>query len=181
MEIKTTQTAFTTALGKVHMDAFGREKGPEIAALVKGLMGDDSATPVLSLKAVEDNRILGHILFTKVKIRGAERSVSARILAPLAVLPEVHGKGIGGALIKAGLERLKASGVDLVFVLGHTDYYPRSGFAPADVRGFGAPYPIPEAHAGAWMVQALSEGVIGRVRGTVQCSKALDRPEHWRE
>lgn len=181
MEIRETRTSYTAALGKVHLEAFGREKGPEIADLVKGLMHDDTATPILSLEAVEDNRILGHILFTKAKITGTIESVSAQLLAPLAILPEVQSQGVGGRLIEAGLSRLKAAGVELVFVLGHPDYYPRYGFAPAGKHGFEAPYPIPEEHAGAWMVQALSDGLIGRVSGKVQCSEVLDQPEHWRE
>ncbi|MCP4699304.1 MAG: N-acetyltransferase, partial [Gammaproteobacteria bacterium] len=96
-------------------------------------------------------------------------------------LPEAHSTGVGGRLIEEGLRQLKKSGVELVFVLGHPDYYPRSGFVPAGALGYEAPYPIPEEVAGAWMVQELSSGVIGRVAGKIQCSKVLDQPEHWRE
>ena len=88
---------------------------------------------------------------------------------------------MGSRLIEEGLRQLKAAEVDLVFVLGHPDYYPRCGFTPAGVLGFDAPYPIPDQHAGAWMVQALKDGVIGRVNGTVQCAKVLNHPRHWRE
>ena len=45
------------------------------------------------------------------------------------------------------------SGVELVFVLGHPDYYPRHGFKPAGALGFEAPYPIPDKNVNAWMVQ----------------------------
>ena len=76
---------------------------------------------------------------------------------------------------------MKESGVQLVFVLGHPDYYPRSGFKPAGVLGYEAPYPIPAENADAWMVQELFSGIIGRVRGTVKCSDAMNQPEHWRE
>ena len=79
------------------------------------------------------------------------------------------------------MDQLKQSGVELVFVLGHPDYYPRSGFTPAGELGYEAPYHIPEEHSGAWMVQELSPGVIGRVKGKVQCSEVLNKPEHWRE
>ena len=50
-----------------------------------------------------------------------------------------------------------------------------------DLPGFEAPYPIPEEVAGAWMVQGLKPGRIGRVKGKVQCAWFLDRPECWRE
>ena len=69
----------------------------------------------------------------------------------------------------------------LVFVLGHPEYYPRFGFTPAGRLGFGAPYPIPDELAGAWMVQALRSGVIGIISGKVICADALNKPEHWRE
>ena len=90
-------------------------------------------------------------------------------------------EGVGGLLIREGLKRLSEAGVDLVFVLGHPGYYPKHGFQTAGVLGFEAPYPIPEKDAGAWMVQELRSGVIGRVSGTVQCCDVLNQPQHWRE
>lgn len=166
---------------KIHTRAFGDEKGPEIAALVNGLFDDTTAAPLLSLVAVENDQLVGHILFTKAVLKGANTPVSIRLLAPLAVLPEAQAQGVGRKLIKKGLNQLRDTGVDLVFVLGHPDYYPRCGFTTAGMLGFEAPYPIPDEHAGAWMVQALKDGVIGRVKGKVQCSEVLDQPQHWRE
>ena len=165
----------------IHTKAFGKTKGPEIAELVKGLFNDKTAMPLLSLVAVEGEKIVGHILYTKVKIIQTMASVSAQILAPLAILPDFQNKGIGAQLIKDGLNLLKDSGVELVFVLGHPEYYPRTGFTPAGVLGFKTPYHIPEEHTGAWMVQELCSGVIGRIKGTVQCADVLNQPEHWRE
>lgn len=166
---------------KIHTRAFGDEKGPEIAALVNGLFDDTTAAPLLSLVAVENDQLVGHILFTKAVLKGANTPVSIRLLAPLAVLPEAQAQGVGRKLIKEGLNQLRDTGVDLVFVLGHPDYYPRCGFTTAGMLGFEAPYPIPDEHAGAWMVEALKDGVIGRVKGKVQCSEVLDQPQHWRE
>ena len=107
--------------------------------------------------------------------------MSTQILAPLGVLPEYQKKGIGKRLIQEGLHQLKEAHVDIVFVLGHPNYYPRCGFQPANILGFEAPYPIPEEVADAWMVQELTPGIIGTVRGVIQCAKAMDKPEHWRE
>lgn len=72
--------------------------------------------------------------------------------------------------VKKGLTLLEESGVELVFVLGHLSYYPRCGFVPAGVLGYEAPYHISKEYPGAWMVQELCSGVIGRVRGKLQCS-----------
>ena len=158
--------------------AFGSDKE---AALVTDLLHDPSAKPVLSLLAFINERAVGHILFTAARLTGTEDTASIVILAPLAILPDTQKQGIGGKLIEQGLASLSRSGVDLVFVLGHPEYYPRYGFAPAGHLGFEAPYPIPDEHAGAWMVQALRPGVIGTVRGEVICANALNKPEHWRE
>ena len=158
--------------------AFGNNKE---AHLVADMLGDPSAEPRLSLLASKGGRDVGHILFTAVTLIGAEAPLTASILAPLAVVAEAQGQGVGGALITRGLQLLKASGVGLVFVLGHPGYYPRHGFQTAGLLGLHAPYPIPEEHADAWMVQALQDGLIGSVAGTVQCAETLSKPEHWRE
>ena len=158
--------------------AFGYDKEAE---LVSDLLHDPSAIPRLSLLASIDERCVGHILFTAVHVTSVENTVTASILAPLAILPDMQGRGIGGELIKEGLCVLKASGVDLVFVLGHPDYYPRFGFQAAGRLGLDAPYPIPEEHANAWMVQEMKAGVISTIEGSVQCADSLNQPEHWRE
>lgn len=181
MEIRKSTEADRGDIEKIHTKAFGEKKGPEIAELVNGLFDDKTAMPLLSLVAVENDQLIGHILYTKSVLTGNDKSISIQLLAPLAVLPDAQSKGVGSKLIKEGLRRLKDSGVELVFVLGHPEYYPRCGFTTAGVLGFEAPYPIPEEHADAWMVQALEEGVIGHVKGKVQCSKVLNQPQHWRE
>jgi putative acetyltransferase len=160
----------------VERAAFERE---EIVQLVADLLADPTAEPTLSLLAFVDGKPVGHILFTAVRVTNS--SFKAAILAPLAVVPDHQKKGIGGELIRSGLQRLSESGVELVFVLGHPEYYPRHGFEPAGQLGFEAPYPIPEEHADAWMVQALRPDILGRISGKVVCANALDKPEHWRE
>jgi putative acetyltransferase len=165
----------------IETQAFGKDEGPKIAALVDGLLSDPSAMPLLSLLAVINDQAIGHILFTKAHINSSKNSISTVILAPLAVIPNAQSQGIGGELIKEGLRLLSESGIDLVFVLGHPEYYPHYGFKPAGVLGFEAPYPILDKNANAWMVQELHPGVIGRVSGKIVCADVLNQPEHWRE
>lgn len=158
--------------------AFGRN---DEAALTSDLLADPTAAPCLSLIAVEADRPVGHILFTAARIVAAPRAVVASILAPLAVVPQAQGRGIGGKLIAEGLRRLEARGGDLVFVLGHPGYYRRSGFATAGRSGLEAPYPIPKKDADAWMVRPLRDGIIGAITGRVVAADTLMRPEYWRE
>ncbi len=178
MDIREATEADLSKVLFVEQAAFGHE---EEANLVKDLLSDASANPSLSLLAFADNQAIGHILFTAARLQGTQSDVSISLLAPLAVLPDYQRQGVGGQLIKEGLARLSAAHVDLVFVLGHPDYYPRYGFNPAGVQGFQAPYPIPKQDAGAWMVQELSAGAIDSVSGTIQCAKMLDKAEYWRE
>nr|WP_320012287.1 N-acetyltransferase [uncultured Desulfobulbus sp.] len=185
MKILNATFSHTQALLRVHQRAFGarsdRDKGLVISQLVRDLLEDPTATPRHSLIAVKQDIVIGHVLFTNVHIEGALNTITAQILAPLAVLPEYHAKGIGQKLIMAGLDALQRSGSQLVFVLGHPAHYPRCGFTPAGACGFEAPYPIPEEHAAAWMVQELSPGVIGTIKGKIRCADSLHQPEHWRE
>lgn len=181
LEIRKSIESEQFEIESIHARAFGEKKGPVIAELVKGLFDDKTAMPILSLVAVENEKLVGHILYTKIKIIENPELVSAQILAPLAILPDFQSKGIGSQLINEGLRLLKKAGIELVFVLGHPGYYPRCGFTPAGVLGYEAPYHIPEEYADAWMVQELRSGVIGRVKGKLQCSNVLNQPEHWRE
>ncbi len=162
----------------VEREAFGHDVEAE---LVRQLLEDPSAKPVLSLLAFVKDRAVGHILFTKARLEKNQTKASLVILAPLAIVPDSQKQGIGGKLIERGLQLLSKSWVDLVFVLGHPEYYPRHGFKPAGRLGFEAPYPIPDEHADAWMVQALRPDVIGSVNGKVICADALNKLEYWRE
>lgn len=167
----------TRAIAGVIEAAFG---GAEIADLVERLVGDPSAQPVLSLVATVDGAIVGHILFTDARIEPCKRPLRATLLAPLAVHPDYHGRGIGGRLIAEGLDRLRASGAELAFVLGSPRYYSKHGFSAAGSQGLDAPHPIPAADAEAWMVQELQPGVIGEVRGRVRCADAISDAKYWR-
>jgi putative acetyltransferase len=160
----------------VERAAFGAD---DVAELVRELLDDPSARPLLSLLARDAERAVGHIMFTAARLADAARDVSISILAPLAVVPDAQRVGIGGRLIEDGIRRLRESGVELVFVLGHPEYYPRHGFEPAGRHRLAAPYPISPPEA--WMVRSLSPGVIGSVHGSIVCAHAMDRPEHWRE
>lgn len=165
------------AICELHRAAFGVAEGDAIAELVAQLDQDPTAAPSTSLVADFDSIIVGHVLFTAIHI--PPHTVSAQILAPLAVAPAHHQQGIGSQLVRAGLSHSKTQGVDLVFVLGNPAYYRRFGFISATPLGLHAPYPIPDHHADAWMVQAFDDGIIGRVQGTIQCANTLNNPQYW--
>ena len=180
LDIRETTEAHEPAIHEVHYAAFGEKEGRVIANLTIELLHDPTAEPCLSILATDGETAVGHVLFTAVRISDSP-STRAHILAPLAVLPGKQRQGVGTAIVERGLELLKERGTQLVFVLGHPSYYPRFGFQPAGRLGLSAPYPIPEKDSDAWMVLELSEGMLGSIKGTIQCAAALDAEEHWRE
>ena len=80
----------------------------------------------ISLVAEEDGAIVGHIAFSPVEI--SDGSTGWYGLGPISVLPELQRKGIGKALMHAGLARLQTLGAKGCILVGDPDYYQRFGF-----------------------------------------------------
>ena len=137
--------------------------------LVVALRKSGSFIPELSLVAVEDGRVVGHILFTRARV-GA-REVLA--LAPLSVLPEYQSRGIGLALMERGHEAARELGYRYSIVLGHPGYYPRAGYRPASRFGIRAPFPVED---GAFLALCL-DGGEGRLDGVMRYDAAFGIPD----
>ena len=131
--------------------------------LVNALRKSDSYIPELSLVAEIDGKIVGHIMFTKLKI-GNQVQLA---LAPLSVLPDYQKQGIGTALIQEGHTRARALGYEYSVVLGSEKYYPRTGYLPAKNYGIFAPFNVPDEN---FMACKLSENAPA-VCGIVQYAK----------
>jgi putative acetyltransferase len=102
---------------------------PTEARLVDAIRAKGHKT--LSLVAVSDGEVVGHILFSPVYIAGSASRIQGFGLAPMAVHPAFQRQGIGSALVREGLRRLDALACPFVIVVGHAAYYPRFGFEPA--------------------------------------------------
>lgn len=101
----------------------------------------DAACDIISLVAVLENQVVGHIIFSPVEINN---EVSGMSLSTMAVLPKFQKKGIGSMLIKAGIEEVKKLKNSLIIVLGHPEYYPKFGFVAASKYGLKSKYDVPD-------------------------------------
>jgi putative acetyltransferase len=138
--------------------AFGT---PLEGRIVDALRG---ATDCVSFVAALDGLVVGHILFSPVTL---EPSANVRLtgLAPMAVRPEHQRRGVGGQLIRAGLDECRRRGYEGVVVLGHPEYYPRFGFVPAHTRGLQCEFPSPPE---AFMAIELKAGGLSGMSGLVR-------------
>lgn len=129
----------------------------------------DRARPMISLVAVDNNSIVGHIMFTPVELTG-KPSMKILGLGPMAVLPDEQNRGIGSQLVRQGLDRCSDIGAGAVVVLGHPDYYPRFGFAPASARKISCEYDVPDE---AFMILELKSGHLAGAEGTIRYHDAF--------
>lgn len=146
--------------------SFGREAE---ARLVDRLRA--SGKIVSALVAEEKQRILGHVVISKVSVDAEGGEVDALALAPLAVEPAFQRLGIGSALVSAGLECCRLGKHARVLVLGDPVYYARFGFVPAVRFGLKSPFPAPE---NSFMVIELEPGAFAKVSGTARYGHEFD-------
>lgn len=144
--------ADTAHVRRINREAFGRDAE---ADLVETLGRNGKS--VLSLVAEVEDRVVGHILFTRVAIEAPKGSLGGLGLAPVAVLPDLQRRGVGSMLIRAGLHRCRSEGHGAVLVLGHPSYYPRFGFVPAARFGLRWEHEAPE---GTFMALELRAGAL---------------------
>ncbi|UPK04656.1 N-acetyltransferase [Bradyrhizobium sp. 170] len=110
--------------------AFGRSAE---ARLVDDLRA--AGDSVFSLVAVDDNTVVGHVLFSRMKA-----PFPALALGPVAVLHEYQRTGFGSRLTRQGIARGEAAGWLGIFVLGDPAFYQRFGFDVDKASGFVSPY-----------------------------------------
>jgi putative acetyltransferase len=166
LSIRGEKAADREAVFEVHSRAFETQAE---ARLVDALR--EVADPFISLVAVLDGAVVGHVLFTPTTLPGGVDRGRTIGLAPLAVLPAHQNRGIGSRLVRAGLTACRNAGRDVVFVLGHEGFYPRFGFRPAAKHGF--------LYQGAenrhFMVVGLRRGAMNGMSGSVRFLPEFDR------
>lgn len=155
IEIRNEQPADLDAIRRVNRSAFDQEQEGRLVDALR-----QRAVVLLSLVAVLNNEIVGHILFSPATIG----SVVGAALGPMAVVPAHQRQGIGSQLVTRGLEYLEAHDCPFVVVVGHPAFYPRFGFESATVYGLACDWELP---AEVFMVKVLGAAAAGQVHGHV--------------
>lgn len=161
LRVRPEQAADLPRVFELHARAFRR---PAEAELVDALRG--AGALALSLVAEAGGRPVGHVAFSPVQVGEGAAAWPALALGPLAVDPDHQSGGVGSALVREGLARCRAERHAVVFVLGHSDYYPRFGFEPAAARGLA--YEGGARFAPAFFVAELEPGALDGRSGVVR-------------
>ena len=133
--------------------------------LAAALRNSQSFIPKLSLVAMEDGKIVGHILFTKALVSQTE----VLALAPLSVLPEYQNRGIGLALIRRGHAAAAELGYGYSIVLGDSKYYSKAGYVPASRYGIKAPFDVEDEN----FMAVCFHSRAGRLNGCIAYDPAF--------
>jgi putative acetyltransferase len=145
------------AIREVNRQAFG---GEDEARLVDQLR--DGGFARLSLVAVLNDVVVGHILFSDLRIETDTGTVCSLALAPLAVMPGYQRRGIGSLLVREGLRTAAELGHQIVIVLGHAAFYARFGFSSELAIPLRSPYSGPH-----FLALELQPGALDGVEGDV--------------
>lgn len=113
----------------------------------------DSDAEVMSLVAMLDGKVVGHIMFSPVTFEPSWSGSKAFGLAPLAVAKEHRELGIGAELVREGMTRCAEHAAQLVVVLGDPPYYHRFGFEKARPFGLLNEYGVNDPFMVHWLTR----------------------------
>jgi len=157
------------SVATLHDAAFGSGEAPPTAErlLVDELRRDADVMPALTLVAVLDGVLVGHVMCSRGHV-GEQPHVA---LGPIGVLPRCQRRGVGSALMHAALGAADALDEQGVFLLGDPGYYTRFGFEPGVAVGVTPPEPAWGEHFQVRRLTAWDSSA----RGVFRYPAAFDR------
>jgi putative acetyltransferase len=164
-EVEADHEAIRDMIVEVFSQTYGT--GPDEADVVDRLREMPGLGPSFSLVATHDGKLIGHILYSPVKLI-EHPDIPVCTLAPVGLYRDWQRKGIGSRLIREGLEMCVKAGYKAVFTTGSLEYYSRFGFTP--LRGTSLHTLFNTEHD---MALELEPGLLKKVSGLV------DYPEPW--
>jgi len=152
------------AVHSVNVAAFGRSAEAHLVDVLR-----EQARPYVSLVAEDNGMVVGHIMFSPVSL-SSHPALSIMGLGPMAINPAHQRRGIGSALVRAGLAQSQELGFGAVVVLGRPGFYPRFGFSTSDHFDIDCEYEVP---ADTFMVVELKPDFLRGVSGTIKYHSAF--------
>jgi putative acetyltransferase len=166
MKARNEVSADVSAIRAIHLLAFPTSQE---ADLVERLRNNGAAT--LSMVAEYQGAVVGHVLFSPVRVGDGAAAVDGLGLAPVGVLPHRQNQGIGSLLIRTALQKLQEGGCAFVVVLGEPAFYARFGFRPAGEYGVHCKWDAP---AEAFMLLPFDKGRVAAAPGLARYRDEFD-------
>jgi putative acetyltransferase len=153
------------AIRVLYRTIFGRENESQLVDRLR-----DDGLHVASLVAADGDEVIGHVLFSDLRIETQTGPMRGAALAPIGVLASRQRTGIGSELIRDGMQICREKGRSAVLVLGDPQYYSRLGFRADLAKRLKSPY----SDAGKnWMAAELAPGALRDVFGLVRYPEAF--------
>lgn len=146
--------------------------------LVHKLWNESCYIPELSLAALDDDKVVGAILYSKAWIETNNGSIDILTFGPLCVEPDHQKTGIGKKLLLESMRLAEEKGYKAIFICGVPDYYPKYGFKTADKFGITMP---DGSNFDAFMGFELQKGSLSGVIGKFYEPDAFDCDIHDEE
>lgn len=120
--------------------------GTDIVALIEEIRDSEYYISELSFVAELDGEIVGHFLFSRFPLsktkdggHGGANDTDIVMLAPVCVHADHLRQGIGSAMIRLGIEKVKEMGFKGIIVEGNYRFYNTVGFRTSSEYGI---YPV---------------------------------------
>lgn len=133
--------------------------------MVDRLRQTDAFLPALSLVSLVNDKPVGHILLTRAHIRSEKALVETLALAPLSIVPEQQGRGIGRSLVEHAHRQAAMIGFTSIVLVGVPEYFRRLGYRPLRNYPIVLPFAAPDENR---MIRALHTQALKGVRGLVE-------------
>jgi predicted N-acetyltransferase YhbS len=169
IELRSENSSDFTEVYRVNQIAFGGRD--DEAQLVERIRESEGYVPELSIVAVLEERIVGHLLISKAEVVHDDTIHEVLALAPIAVLPEYQKSGVGTRLMTEGIVRSRSLGASLICLIGHPSYYPKFGFTPARPHGLDLKqFEVPDD---VFMVRELQADALRSIQGELRYPAAF--------
>ncbi len=129
---------------------------------VNRLRASEHYIPELALVAEDKEKLIGHVMLTRMQIETERGPYSLLLLGPLAVVLECRGQKVGARLVDEVCSRARKMGHTAIVLVGDPDYYQRFGFRPSIDFGIENANEIPSQYV---MALELTADALKGIKG----------------